>query len=318
MRNPCWLALCCGLLWAGGCSKAPAPEVYALDPAQFSGEKAYQELEDLLALGLRDSGTPGAETAARHLQQRLKDHGVEARISEFEEMTPRGLVTFRNVIGRIPGKGPGFIVVGSHYDTKSGMPEGFQGANDSGSSTAVLLEMAALAARQPGTPPVDLLFVFFDGEECRVRYTHGDGLHGSLHFVRELQREKRVKEARAMILLDMVGDRDLGFTLPRNSSPELLARLFDAAREENVRHLFSLYPHAIGDDHEPFLRAGIPAINLIDFHFGSAPGRNDHWHSAEDTLDKIAPESLQISGRVTLRLLNRLFHDEQAGTDQKP
>lgn len=107
-----------------------------------------------------------------------------------------------------------------------------------------------------------------------------------------------------MILMDMIGDRDLTVTLPRNVTPALASRVLQAAHAEGARHAFSLYPYEIGDDHEPFLQAGMPAVNLIDFQFGSAPGRNDYWHSPEDTLDKISAASLQTVGRVVVRVLN--------------
>jgi glutaminyl-peptide cyclotransferase len=292
-----------------GCRRTQSEQRFELDPARFEGQRAFAELKRFVGLGLRDAGTPGAANAARYLTARLKALGLETDIDEFEDQTPKGPVTFRNVIGRVPGASSNLIVVASHYDTKSGIGGAFQGANDSGSSTAVLLELAGLTAQAAGyrKPTDELIFVFFDGEECMEHYGPADGLHGSRHFVKQLDQKGLVPRVKAMILLDMVGDRNLSFTIPRNSSAKLISWVFDAAREENVRSMFSLYPYEIGDDHDPFLRAGIPAIDLIDFLYGSAPGRNDYWHTPEDRIDKITSESLQITGRVTMRLLNQVM-----------
>ncbi|MBN1269446.1 MAG: M28 family peptidase [Kiritimatiellae bacterium] len=275
------------------------------DPALLSGEAALRETAALVAIGLRDAGTPGAERAAEHIRGRLEALGVEATIDAFVNTTPRGEVTFRNVIGRIPGEGEGLIILGSHYDTKSGMGEGFEGANDSGSSTGLLLELGRVLAAGPRVKP-DILLAFFDGEECMVTYSRIDGLHGSRHMAENLVREGRAGAVRAMILLDMIGDRDLSVTIPRNSAPRLVSLVFDAAHREGARRNFSLYPFEIGDDHVPFVQLGIPAIDLIDFHFGTAPGRNDYWHTPEDRMDKLSPESLGIVGRVVVGVVNEL------------
>jgi glutaminyl-peptide cyclotransferase len=258
----------------------------------------------LVALGPRDAGTPGAERAALHIRDRLAAAGVAAEIDAFADATPAGEATFRNVIGRIPGQGRGLIVLGSHYDTKSGI-ENFEGANDSGSSSGVLIEMARVFARGPAGGP-EIQLVFFDGEEARVHYAANDGLHGSRRHATRLVREGRAEEVLGVIVLDMIGDRDLDISLPRNGTPALMTRVFDAAREEGARAKFSLHPNSIGDDHEPFLLLGMPAVDLIDFRFGSAPGLNDYWHTPADTLDKISEESLGIAGRVAIRVVNGL------------
>ena len=148
---------------------------------------------------------------------------------------------------------------------------------------------------------------FLDGEECRVAYGPRDGLHGSRHLARQLVEEGRAKDVRAVLVLDMVGDRDLTFTLPRNQTPALLRRLLAAARAENVRERCRLLPHDVLDDHEPFLRAGLPAALLMDFEYGRAPGLNDYWHTAEDRLDKLSAESLTIAGRVAVQFVNNLL-----------
>lgn len=288
------------------CQQAPAPRPAAvpLDPAQLSGETAMREVTDVVALGPRHSGTPGAEQAADYLASRLRALGCKTTVDAFIDETPRGPVTFRNVIGHIPGTHPHRLLLISHYDTKAGISEDFVGANDSGSSTGLMLAMVpALLAR--GTAGPEILLAFVDGEECHEAYHSHDGLHGSRRLAATLTADNQ-PPLRAVIVLDMIGDRALTVTLPRNSTPSLIALAFNAAADEGVRDRFRLYPGAILDDHVPFLDRGIPAIDLIDFEFGSAPGRNDYWHTPADTLDKLSPESLQAVGRVALRMLNAL------------
>ena len=305
-------------LGAGGCGEKPAavepePEAAAAEaPARVavSGAAALEEVRRFLAVGPRDSGTEGAEKAATYLVGRLKEIGVEAEIQEFRESSPKGETTFRNVLGRIPGTGGGIILFGAHYDTKSGIA-GFVGANDSGSGTGLLLELAR--GFSEGAPhAMEIRFAFFDGEECMEEYGPGDGFHGSEHLAGTMEADGSLKRIAAMILLDMVGDKNLTVTIPRNSTPWLTALAFEAARAEGTRKHFQLYPHPIGDDHVAFYRRGAPAVNLIDFEFGRGPGKNDYWHTAEDTLDKLSAESLGIVGRVAARMAEELLRREAA------
>jgi glutaminyl-peptide cyclotransferase len=302
------------LLLAAGCAKAPPPPpaAPAFDPAAFSAANALREAQGLVQISPRDAGTPGGEKAAQYLLARLQAAGLPAQLQTFTDNTPRGPTLFRNVVGRKPGTGRQTIILGSHYDTKTGIP-GFQGANDSGSSCGVLLELARVAAARPAAGPA-VEFVFFDGEECLKSYGPQDGLHGSRHYAQRLTAEGRVTNTLAFILLDMIGDRDLSVTLPRNGAQQLTAFVLDSAREENARFKFLLYPFQVGDDHTPFMEVGVPAVDLIDFQFGSAPGRNDYWHTPQDTLDKISADSLGIIGRVTLRTLNKIIAARGPGT----
>lgn len=299
------IAMCSlAALLLSGCAGGKETPPPRLDPGLFSGEKALFETAGLVALGPRDAGTPGAEKAAHYLVRRLQAAGVTAGIDVFTNQTPDGPAVFRNVIARLPGDSTNLILVCSHYDTKPGIP-GFVGANDSGSSSGALIELArVLAARPPRGPEIQL--VFFDGEECRHGYTEIDGFHGSRHHARRLVEQGRRKGTR-MILWDMIGDRDLTVTMARNNDPGLATLFLRCAEAEGVRAKFALHPFDIGDDHVAFLDVGIPAVDIIDFEFGSAPGRNDYWHTAQDTMDKLSAESLAIIGRVTIRALNELI-----------
>lgn len=273
----------------------------------FDGQRAFAEVAALVAFSPRDAGTPGGRQAADHIFQRLVSFGIEAEIDTFTDMTPEGEKTFHNVIGQIPGTGDRWIILGSHFDTMPGI-DNFQGANDSGSSTGVLLELARMLSDHGRVPGVGIRFAFFDGEEGIAHYVPGDGLHGSRHMASQLAESGFSAKFDAMVLLDMVGDRNQHFTIPANSSRELVKAVLDAAHAAGYRDRFSLSPRnfIITDDHVPFLEIGIPAIDVIDFKFGSEPGLNDYWHTENDNLEQISAESLEIMGEITLNLLEEL------------
>ena len=307
------LLLAC-LLPMLGCQQEE--EKIALPP--FDGARAFAEVAALVEISPRDAGTPGGWKAAEHISRRLESFGVTTEIDTFTDITPAGKKTFHNVIGRIPGKTDQWIILGSHFDTMPGI-DNFQGANDSGSSTGILLELARMLALRPDpgqakqTPETGVVFAFFDGEEGIAHYIPGDGLHGSRRMAAQLLQTGEHRKIKAMVLLDMVGDRDLHFTIPYNSSRELVKEVFDAAHATGHRDRFSLSRSSIiTDDHVPFLKIGIPAIDIIDFRFGSEPGLNNHWHTEADNLENISAESLEITGEVTLRLLKKLAFDEIA------
>lgn len=281
-------------LLLSGCGGDAGPR----PPAAIDGARALEGARAFVALGPKASGTEGAAKAAGWIRDRLAAYGWEAAIDEFRDGPPGAEIPFRNVIAHRRGAGPGRVVFGAHYDTKSGIP-GFEGANDSASGVAALLEIAR--AFSNAVPASDLMLAFFDGEECRVEYGPFDGLHGSRRLARKAVEEGWAKDVRAVLVLDMIGDRDLTVTVPRNGTPALLTAVFEAARAEGERDRFRLAPGGILDDHVPFLEAGMPAVDLIDFEFGSAPGLNDHWHTAADTIDKLSADSLALVVRVALR-----------------
>ncbi len=270
----------------------------------FDGQRAYAEVEALVQFSPRDAGTPEGRKAAEHIFNRLNGFGIEAEMDTFTDQTPDGEKTMHNVIGRIPGKTDKWIILGSHFDTMPGI-KNFQGANDSGSSTGILLETARMLSGIK--PEIGIIFAFFDGEEGIAGYIPGDGLHGSRHMAKQLAQAGDHKKIKAMVLLDMVGDKDLHFTLPVNSSRGLTQELLNAASASGQRSRFSLSRNSvITDDHVPFLQIGIPAIDIIDFRFGSEPGKNDYWHTAADHLRNISVESLKITGTITLEVLKQM------------
>jgi len=274
------------------------------NPDSLSGARAYEETRNVVALGPRPSGSEGARRTANHIVQRLKQIGIEHEVDAFTVTTPSGPVEFRNVVARLPGT-TNVIVLAGHYDTKAGISDRFVGANDAGSSTGLLLALAEGLKRDVNTGPT-ILLAFLDGEECRVRYGPRDGLHGSRRLAAKLAGDNTIS-VRAAIIVDMIGDKNLTVTIPRNVTPQLMALALNAADEEGVRSRFMLARGDILDDHVPFLEKGIPAIDLIDFQFGSAPGLNDYWHTEADTMDKLSPGSLESVGRVVIRMINAML-----------
>jgi glutaminyl-peptide cyclotransferase len=295
--TPVWLAA----LLLAGC--APTPPA-AVDWRAFDGNRAFAHAEKLVGFGPRPSGSEALARQADFIAAQLREFGLDAEKQTFRAATPRGEIEFRNVVGKTRGgrggAGP-IILLGAHHDTKWMTNISFVGANDGASGVAALLEIARVAARQP-----NLWFVFFDGEECVHEYGPDDGLHGSRHFVEDLKRSGQTDWVKAMILLDMVGDARLNITMPTDGDGRLIAEVFEAARETGHREFFGYGTTSILDDHVPFLMAGIPAVDIIDFEFGSRPGLNDYWHTEQDTLDKISPRSLEIVGQTVLRLIFRL------------
>jgi len=273
-----------------------------------NGSNAFAYVKELVEKhSPRDAMTPGAERAAKWIQAQLVAQGVSAELDRFTDNTPNGKRDFVNVIARQGGQSKETIVLLSHFDTKSGIADDFQGANDSGSSTGLLIELARIIAK--GHHRYSFLFGFMDGEECLVRYGPNDGLHGSRHLAAKLKRDG--VNIKAVILTDMIGDRDLNILLPRNGTGWLRALALKAADATGDRAHISLYDGDILDDHQPFLDLGFPAVNLIDFTYGSTPGANDYWHTPEDTLDKISPESLTITGRIVTEMLNMLQDEKR-------
>lgn len=294
-----------------GCSRNSEPAAAEPVPTQVlftaaNGTNALRMVEGLVAKCTpRDAGTPGAEKAALWIKEQLAESGVAASLDRFEDATPRGRREFRNVLAEIPGSGDQWIILLSHFDTMSGIGEGFEGANDSGSSTGLLLEIArVLSARKDHGVKHNILFGFTDGEECMITYMEGDGFHGSKHLARKIKDEGR--RVKAVICVDMIGDRDLKINVPRNGTAALRLLALEAAAAVGARDKIGLYDNSIYDDHQAFLNLGFPAVNLIDFSYGSAAGLNDYWHTRHDTLDKLSAESLLITGRIVMEMLRQL------------
>lgn len=311
-------ALLLTLAAGDGCGGAPQkPDLQA----KFDADKAWSHLETLVSYGERCAGSPGIAKTRTFLADELKALGLSPVLETFEAQTPAGKTEFTNVYADLPGKsgegetfaGP-LLLLATHFDTKRfdvpGAPKlkkPFVGANDAGSGTAVLLELARVlteASKANGGHERGYRFLFLDGEESmRWQWQDPDNTYGSKHHARQLVETGLKERVEALVLLDMVGDKSLKLTKETNSDPTLLKVFFDAADElELSRHVHGR-AMAIQDDHIRFKEVGIRVVDLIDFHFGTG---NRYWHSAGDTIANCSKESLQAIGRITLRGLRNL------------
>jgi len=298
----------CLLLFLG-CAQQEAEAPPALDVSLLKGDAAFVRVDSFVKLGAKIAGEQSAQDAANYIKDQLSADGLPAKLVSFKDQSPAGELSFHNVVAEINAAASNYIILSCHFDTKAGVSDNFAGANDSGSGVGLLLELAKILQENWKQAP-GIRFVFFDGEECKVRYAAHDGFHGSRYMAENIAEAAEQKRVIAMINLDMVGDKDLNITIPRNSTRTLVSKVFEAATNLGTRKYFELFPHNIGDDHSAFLGIGIPAINLIDFRFGSSPGLHDYWHSDEDTIDKVSPESLEIVGQVVLEMLQLLAASE--------
>ena len=312
-----------------GCSGETVP-FNAADPleAKVSGDKALAHVVALVGLGPRPAGSEGLEKARQYLEKELAASGWVTRRQTFSTKTPKGQVEFTNIRARFGEAAWSNAVTGllcSHYDTKPYGGFKFVGANDGASSTGLLIELArALAERSAVASRMEL--VFFDGEEAfGTNITAKDGLYGSKYYASQYLLEKEKDRPRWGLLLDMVGDAELniraGVLIPRSSLRDLsearkdgyvvdivrveedlqfMARdLLAAAADLDLRSHVGISPDYIVDDHIPLnVVAGIPTIDLIDFDY-------PHWHTPGDTLDKVSAESLAITGRVALLMVEK-------------
>jgi Zn-dependent M28 family amino/carboxypeptidase len=199
------------------------------------------------------------------------------------------------VSGTIPGRRPERIVLASHYDTKRAPQFTFVGANDGASSTAALLELGrVLAASQPAFT-IELLFL--DGEEAvNWNWAGTDNTYGSRHYVEAAQKAGAVTSIKALILLDMIGDRDLIIRRESYSTPWLVDAIWAAAARIGHAGTFSNELTTVEDDHLAFVRAGVAAVDIIDLD-------NPTWHTAQDDLAHVSQASLQTVGDVVLAAL---------------
>ena len=264
---------------------------------EFSGEKALAHVQRLVDLGPHPAGSEAIPKVRDYIEEQLRHSGWQVTRQAFTDDTPRGKIQFVNLVARFPGESKAAsssILLCSHYDTKLFDTIRFVGANDGGSSTGLLLELARVLGQHANLArKVEL--VFFDGEEAYENFSETDGLYGSRYFAKQLRRES-AKQFRGGILFDMVGDRSLGVTLPADSPPAMARDIFAAADALKFRKYFSYLDRDMIDDHTPLNALGIPTIDIIDFDY-------PWWHTADDTMDKISAESLQIVGSVALYYL---------------
>ena len=268
----------------------------------FNEQRAFEDLKQFTELGPRPPGSDAHDWAYLLIHLGFLGAGVDVHnvsFDTFEASTPVGKIEMTNVIARIPGAQPDLVILGGHYVTKR-MKMRFVGANDGGSSTAFLIEMAQALAQRRNR--FTYWIVLFDGEEALKSWSAADGLYGSRHFVQTLTKDQ-VKQIRAMINVDMIGGRNLHIHRDTHSDPQLGKLIFREGQELGYGRYFLDKPLPVEDDHLPFVRAGLPAVDLISLDYGPL---NLYWHTPLDTVGKCSATSLGIVGRVLLSALDDL------------
>ncbi len=284
------LCLCCT------CSPGNSSESVSL-----SGEKAMEHVRAQVAFGPRPPGSRQAQKCREYITQQLRSYGCQIEQDAFIAETPNGPIPMHNLIAR---KGSGkkrVIVLASHYDTKLMEGKIFVGANDGASSTGLLIELARVLVQRKDD--VDYWFIFLDGEEAFVDWTNFDSTYGSRHLAKKWKNEGVAQKINALIVLDMIGDKNLDIIYETNSTRRLMDLVWNTAANLGLASMLSSAQAPIEDDHIPFLDINIPCVDIIDLNYGP---ENSYWHTAEDTLDKLSSQSLEKVGRLVLAMLPSL------------
>lgn len=283
-----WVWVLCPLLFAV-CTQAQSGST------RFDAARAYEHLRQIVNIGPRPSGSPAIAQTRDYITAQLKSAGLTAVPQTFVAKTPIGEIPMANLVVTIPGGRAERIAMAGHYDTKRFQEFRFVGANDGGSSTAFLIEMARVLASRKNALTVEI--IFFDGEEATLRdWGVTDHTYGSQYYVDEARRRGTLAGLKALILVDMIADRSQRFLRESHSTSWLTDIIWSTAGRHGHGAVFVDDETPIEDDHVPFLKAGVPAVDIIDLDYPA-------WHTAADTLDETSAQSLQIVGDVILAAL---------------
>ncbi len=303
-------------LLASGCRDTPqgnqnasAPSPSATPGSAFEGQRAFEHVRKQVEFGPRPAGSTELAKTKDYIVGQLQSFGLSTFTDEFSPKTPIGVRKMFNITAELAGESRDVIIISSHYDTKLYKEFKFVGANDAGSSTGAVLELARILSAAGKKPKFTYWFVFFDGEEAFCKEWdeckndgEPDNTYGSRRYVKQLQEKNEVARVRAMILLDMVGYKELMFGRELDLSTKwLIDVIWGTAKDLGFDQKFIQMNEGCGsDDHEPFLRAGIDSVDIIQLR------TYPFWHTPEDTLDKISPDSLKIVGDVVMASLPRI------------
>jgi glutaminyl-peptide cyclotransferase len=272
---------------------APPPDT----TGGFDGKRAFSHVAKQVSFGPHPSGSPAIAQVQEYLLSELKSYGCTVETDAFSSDTPAGRLPMENILVKIPGEKPGVILLGTHYDTKK--LDNFVGADDGGSSTAVMLELARLLCPQHGKYAVWI--AFFDGEEAVKEWSDSDSRYGSRQMAARLSTNGDLKRIRAFLLADIVGGRTAQFLRDSTSTPALVDLIWSISARLGYSEIFLNETTSPQDDHDSFLKRGVPAVDVIgDFL------NNGYWHTPQDTLDKISAKTLAMTGHVFLETVKQL------------
>jgi len=271
----------------------PAPE----KTGEFDGKRAFAQVVKQVSFGPRPSGSQAIVHLQDYLQTELQSYGCNVETDSFGADTPVGRLPMKNILVKIPGENPGVILLGTHYDTL--LKDNFVGADDGGSSSALMLELARLLCAQHGKYAVWI--AFFDGEEAMKQWSANDSRYGSRQMAARLSSSGDIKKIKAFLLADIVGGRTAQFLRESSSNPALIDLVWNTAAKLGYSGLFLNDMTSAEDDHDSFMKRGVPAVDVIgDFV------HNGYWHTPQDSLDKISPKTLAIVGHVFLESVKQL------------
>jgi Zn-dependent M28 family amino/carboxypeptidase len=275
----------------------------AAPQGDFNGTRALEYTREFVSIGPRWIGSPGHARAEDFIRKHFQHDQLEE--DTFTATTPAGPMEMHNYIVRFPGKKDGVIVLATHYETNYPLRNiNFVGANDGGSSTGLLIELAN-HLRGRTLDGYSVWLVFFDGEEAVQNWSRSDSLYGSRHLAAKWQNDGTLKRVKAFLLADMIGDKSLDIERDLNSTPWVLDLVRKAAARSGYQSHFFAQSEQVEDDHLPFVQRGVPSADVIDLDYGP---QNTYHHTAQDTMDKLSAKSLTIVGNVfleTIRLLNQ-------------
>lgn len=269
--------------------------------ADFSGTSALEFTRRAVAFGPRPPGSVANHKLQAYIESQLKALHCQVSFDAFTASTPAGSVAMRNIIAKFPGSSGRALVVTGHFDTKPMPGRVFVGANDGGSSTGFLLELARVVNSMPHSN--DIWLIWFDGEEAYGEWSDTNGIYGSRHLAEKWGHDGTLGKIKALINVDMIGDKDLGILQEGNSSAALMQTVWQTAHELGYGKYFLDTGFATEDDHLPFLKKGVTALDLIDFDYGP---NNENWHTERDTMDKLSAHSLDVVGNVLVAVLRKL------------
>ncbi len=282
----------------------PPPEAATSDSAplpHIDPKRAFEYTREVTAFGPRYMGSENHKKLERYILDHLKGDQVED--DAFTADTVEGKFPVRNIIAKFPGAKDGIIVILGHYDTNYPLRNiGYVGANDGGSSTAILLEFAN-QLRGKKRDGYSVWLVWTDGEEAVKNWSDTDSLYGTRHLAEKWEKDGTLKKIKALMVMDMIGDADLDIQRETNGTPWLLDLIYTAAERGGYQSHFYASEGAIEDDHLPFVKRGVPCADVIDLDYGY---NNVFHHTAQDTMDKLSPRSLEIVGNTILETIHLL------------
>jgi hypothetical protein len=279
---------------------APSDALPADKTGGFDGARAFDHVARLVAIGPRPPDSDGIHRAQEYIHAQLKIFGCSVEDDDFHASTPIGSVAMKNIVVKIPGSTPDMIVLMTHYDTLK--KDGFVGAEDSGSSTGLMLEMARLLC--PKKQRLGVWIAFVDGEEAFVDWNQdNDNTYGSRQLAARMALADELKHVKAVILADMVGQKNLRIPRDSYSTSWLVNLVWSTAAKLGYQDVFVPQESSTDDDHLPFTHRHVAAVDIIDLNDYMQLG---YWHTSEDTLDKVSAKSLGIVGHVILATIDDL------------